>query len=122
MGTKPKIPFTHSPVWMVLIGLAVRVLYIVIAHSYSFSPLYWSTWEMANIARALATGHGFSSPFSGQTGPTAWTAPLYPWVISLAFRAFGVFTPAAAFAMLLFNSVFSALTSWTILSHCTPCL
>ena len=40
--------------------------------------------------------------------------PLYPWLISLAFRAFGVFSHAAAFAMLVFNSVFSALTSWTI--------
>ena len=35
-------------------------------------------------------------------------------MVSLAFRAFGVFSNAAGFAMLVFNSVFSALTSWTI--------
>ena len=69
---------------------------------------------MANLAYSMATGHGFSSPFGGDTGPSAWTAPLYPWVISLAFRAFGIFSYGAAFAMLVFNSVFSALTSWTI--------
>ena len=69
---------------------------------------------MANLARSLATGHGFSAPYGVDTGPSAWTAPIYPWLVSLAFRAFGVFSPAAGFAILLFNSVFSALTSWTI--------
>ena len=111
---KTKIQFIHSPVWMVLVGLVARVLYIVIAHSYRFSSAYWSNFEMANLAYSLAMGHGFSSPFGGDTGPSAWTAPLYPWVISLAFRAFGIYSYAAAFAMLVFNSVFAALTSWTI--------
>ena len=69
---------------------------------------------MANLARSLATGHGFSAPYGFDTGPSAWTAPIYPWVVSLAFRAFGVFSNAAGFVMLVFNSVFSALTSWTI--------
>jgi 4-amino-4-deoxy-L-arabinose transferase-like glycosyltransferase len=48
------------------------------------------------------------------TGPSAWTAPIYPWLISLAFRAFGVYSYAAGFAMLLFNSICAALTSWTV--------
>ena len=39
---------------------------------------------------------------------------LYPWLGSLAFRAFGIFSHGAAFALLAFNSVCSALTSWTI--------
>jgi 4-amino-4-deoxy-L-arabinose transferase-like glycosyltransferase len=69
---------------------------------------------MANLAHSLATGHGFSSPFGGDTGPSAWTPPLYPWLIALAFRVFGVFSHGAAFAMLVFNSIFAALTSWTI--------
>ena len=105
---------TRSPVWMVLFGLVARVLYIVFAHSYRFSTAHWSIFEMANLGYSLAAGHGFSSPFGGDTGPSAWTAPLYPWVISLAFRAFGICSYGAAFAMLVFNSVFSALTSWTI--------
>src|ERR1035441_1944387 len=104
----------YSPVWMVLVGLAVRVLYIVLTHSYRFSPVDWSLFEMANLARSLATGHGFSAPYGVDFGPSALTPPIYPWVVSLAFRAFGVFSHAAGFAMLVFNSVFSALTSWTI--------
>lgn len=104
----------YSPVCMVLVGLFVRLLYIVVARSYRMSVYPWSVFEMANLARSLATGHGFSSPYLVDTGPSAWTPPLYPWVVSLAFRTLGVFSYAAGFAMLVFNSVFSALTSWTI--------
>ncbi len=99
---------------MVLFGLVARVLYILMAHSYRFSSASWFNWEMANLAYSLAMGHGFSAPFRGDTGPSAWTAPLYPWLISLAFRAFGVYSYGAAFTMLVFNSIFAALTSWTI--------
>jgi 4-amino-4-deoxy-L-arabinose transferase-like glycosyltransferase len=99
---------------MVLFGLVARVLYIVIAHAYRFDAAHWSIFEMANLAYSMATGRGFSSPFGGDTGPSALTAPLYPWVISLAFQAFGVFSHGAAFAVLVFNSACAALTSWTI--------
>jgi 4-amino-4-deoxy-L-arabinose transferase-like glycosyltransferase len=104
----------HSPLCIVLLGLAARVLYIIVAHSYRLSLYPWSLFEMANLARSLATGHGFSAPYGFDTGPSAWTAPIYPWVASLAFRALGVFSNGAGFALLVFNSVFSALTSWTI--------
>ena len=35
-------------------------------------------WEMGWIARALASGHGFSSPYYPWSGPTAIEPPLYP--------------------------------------------
>ena len=70
--------------------------------------------ETGRIAYSLANGMGFSSPFGGNTGPSAWTAPVYPWIVSLAFRVFGSYSQASAFVMLSFNSVFAALTSWTI--------
>ncbi len=44
-------------------------------------------WEMGWIARALASGHGFSSPYYPWSGPTAIMAPLYPGLLSLVFRA-----------------------------------
>jgi 4-amino-4-deoxy-L-arabinose transferase-like glycosyltransferase len=99
---------------MVMVALAVRVLYILFAPTYLFHTQHWFIFEMANLGYSVATGHGFGSPFRGDTGPSAWTPPLYPWVIALAFRAFGIYSHGAAFALLLFNSIFSALTSWTI--------
>src|SRR5664279_2771020 len=110
----------HSPGWMVLIGFSLRVLYIALAHSYKFRTTdsnFSFGWEIGRIAYSLANGHGFSSPFGGDTGPSAWTAPVYPWIVSLAFRAFGSYSNAASFALLTFNSLCSALTAWAI--YCT---
>jgi len=39
----------HSPVWMVLVALVARVLYIVLARSYRFNALHWHVFEMANL-------------------------------------------------------------------------
>ncbi len=114
MVARPKIPLIYSPVWMVLFGLVVRVLYMMIAHSYRAIVIDGSVNEMERLAYSLATGSGFSAPYVVDTGPSAWTAPIYPWLISLAFRACGVYSYAAGFAMLLFNSICAALTSWTL--------
>ncbi len=102
---------------MVLVGFVVRVLWIAIAHTYRIRTNENNVafgWEIGRIAYSLATGHGFSSPFGGDTGPSAWTAPVYPWVVAFGFWAFGVYSRAAAFWMLAFNSLVAALTSWTI--------
>jgi len=66
--------------------------------------------EMGWVARSLVTGHGFSSPFFPQTGPTALVPPLFPWLLSLDFRLFGLYTAHAAIAILLLDSLFSTLT------------
>jgi GT2 family glycosyltransferase len=107
----------HSAAWMVLAGFAVRVLWIALAHTYRFRTTeanFGFGWEIGRLAYSLANGHGFSSPFGGNTGPSAWNAPLYPWVLSLAFRIFGSYSHGAAFSMLVFNSLFAALTSWAV--------
>ena len=97
---------------MVLAGLLVRLLCIEAFHIYRFRPEGWSIFEMAIIGRYLATGHGYILQLN--CGPSAWTAPLYPVVAALAFRVFGVYSHPAAFALLTFNGIFSALTSYTI--------
>ena len=107
----------YSVAWMVLAGLTVRILYILLAHSYRFRTTdenFSFGWEAGRIAFSIATGRGFSSPFGGETGPSAWTAPIYPYVIALSFRLFGIYTHAAAIAVLVFNSVCGALTCWPI--------
>ena len=107
----------RSPWWMVLVGFAVRVLWIALAHTYRIRTNehnFGFGWEIGRIGDSLAHGMGFSSPFGGNTGPSAWTAPVYPWIVSIAFRLFGSYSRASAFALLTFNSVFGALTSWTV--------
>jgi 4-amino-4-deoxy-L-arabinose transferase-like glycosyltransferase len=106
------------------VAFAVRVLYVTLAHTYRFRPyddhmLFGE--EMGRVARALATGFGFSDPFRGHTGPTAWVGPLFPLLLAGIFKMFGVFTPLSAWAILTINSLFSALTAlatWEIAARC----
>ena len=111
--SRRRYPFLFSPAWMIAVGLGVRIASLLISKSYHVEG-HWHVWEMSAIGFSLAVGHGFGSPWGGLTGPTAWTAPLYPFLVALIFRIFGVLTPAAALALFTFNSIFSALTSWTI--------
>lgn len=67
-------------------------------------------FEPGNIAWSLATGHGFSSPFRVETGPTAWMTPVYPLLLAAIFRVFGAYTLQAFIAASGFNVICSALT------------
>ena len=64
--------------------------------------------ETGNIAFSLAQGHGFSSPWWQESGPTAWLTPVYPWIVSILYRLFGIHTPHAFYAVVLLNILFSA--------------
>jgi 4-amino-4-deoxy-L-arabinose transferase-like glycosyltransferase len=66
--------------------------------------------ETGNIAFSLAKGHGFSSPWWQETGATAWLTPVYPWIVSIVYRVFGIHTPHAFYAVVLLNIVFSIAT------------
>jgi 4-amino-4-deoxy-L-arabinose transferase-like glycosyltransferase len=64
--------------------------------------------ETGNIAYSLAAGHGFSSPYWQETGPTAWLTPVYPVLVAGVFRVFGIHTPHSFFAIVILNILFSA--------------
>ncbi|MGB9241797.1 MAG: glycosyltransferase family 39 protein [Candidatus Acidiferrales bacterium] len=66
--------------------------------------------ESGNIAASLASGHGFSSPFRIETGPTAWMPPAYPWLLAEIFRIFGVRTYDSFLAALALNILCSGFT------------
>jgi 4-amino-4-deoxy-L-arabinose transferase-like glycosyltransferase len=123
-------PDQHSgkefrPPWLVFwVAFAVRALYLTLAHTYRIRPyddhmLFGE--EMGRIARALATGFGFSDPFRGHTGPTAWVGPLFPLLLAGVFKLFGVFSPLSAWVILTLNSLFSALTALTIWEIAARC-
>lgn len=62
-------------------------------------------FEPGNVARSLALGHGFGSPLHIPSGPTAWVAPVYPWLLAAIFKIFGVYTLDAFAAAALLNIV-----------------
>jgi 4-amino-4-deoxy-L-arabinose transferase-like glycosyltransferase len=68
-------------------------------------------FESGNIAYSLATGHGFSSPFRVDTGPTAWMTPVYPLILAGIFRLFGTYTFSAFLAAAMINILATTLAS-----------
>jgi hypothetical protein len=71
-------------------------------------------FESGNIAFALASGHGFGSPFRVNTGPTAWMTPLYPLVLATIMRVFGIYTFKSWVAAVVMNAGFSALACFPL--------
>lgn len=109
--------WSHRPALMFWVGLVAREAAIFIGHTYRISRLQGSFgfgWETGRIAESIATGHGFSSPFVAGTGPTAWLAPIYPYILAGVFKVFGVYSTTSSIAILSINSVFSSLTIFPV--------
>jgi hypothetical protein len=64
--------------------------------------------ETGHIAYSIADGKGFSSPFQKDTGPTAWLAPVYPCLLAVTFKVFGIYSLHSFFVALFLNVLFSA--------------
>lgn len=105
-------------VGLVLLALAVRLTILFAANTYELGRNDDGriSGETTNIARAIVEGRGFSSALNGvNPGPTAWMAPAYPYFVALVFRFLGFFTKPAIIAILIIQSLFSALTVVPIL-------
>src|ERR1700679_3608139 len=98
--------------WVIFwVGFALRVVVILVGHTYRIRADQGNFnfgFEAGRIARSLATGQGYANPFNGMSGPTAWLPPLYPLLMGAAFKVFGVYTRAAALALMVVDSAFSA--------------
>jgi 4-amino-4-deoxy-L-arabinose transferase-like glycosyltransferase len=98
---------------MVALGLAIRLIVMCFLYTVQLDPRqdnFRFGFETGRIARSIAQGEGFSSPLYVKTGPTAWMTPVYPYIIAGFFKVFGIYTKAAAFAIISFNALTSALT------------
>ena len=110
-------PLHHSILFIVLIAFLLRLAVITVGHTYRITPRrdhFQFGWEMGRIARSIAEGQGFSSPTDLPTGPSAWAPPLYPYILAVVFRLFGVYSAVSAWVILTFNSIFAALTCLTL--------
>jgi len=98
---------------LVVVAFAIRLAVIPFLIGDSLNPArgHWTFgWEEGRLARSIASGEGFSSPLFGKTGPSAWTGPVYPYLLAGVFRIFGIYTSASAWVILSLNALFSALT------------
>jgi hypothetical protein len=130
----PPIPMTNAqdntrPTLASLPGISRRALFLIFGaallgrlvalwsfltshpHNYFFSH----PWEMGLVANSLLHGLGYSSPFGGSTGPTAFIAPGYPTFVAAIFLLFGTDTFASVLAITLIHIALSLLTIWLIM-------
>jgi len=94
---------------MVAAALAVRLAVIPFLYHEWMDPFVLEHWAFGLIARSIASGHGFGSPFA-DTGSSALLPPVYSYLLAGIFKLFGIETKASVIAALALNSVFSALT------------
>jgi len=96
-----------TSLWLImLVALAIRLGYMwqfQHIHPRQGVSVIPFLFESGNIAHSLATGHGFSSPFRVDTGPTTWMTPLFPLLLAGIFRLFGAYTFNAWAATALLN-------------------
>jgi 4-amino-4-deoxy-L-arabinose transferase-like glycosyltransferase len=106
--------FPRFFLWLLPLSFALQLAAIGLLHQYRTRPgddHFAFGWEMGRVGRSIALGRGFSSPYEGNTGPTAWEPPLYPYLIAGVFKVFGIYTHASAWLLLGINSLFATLTT-----------
>jgi 4-amino-4-deoxy-L-arabinose transferase-like glycosyltransferase len=98
---------------LVIAAFLVRIAFMLYLGTYRFDRRddISDTNENTHIARSIAEGRGFSSPFTVEyTGPTAWVTPIYPYFLASVFKEFGVMSQRSYLVIQAIQSVFSALT------------
>jgi 4-amino-4-deoxy-L-arabinose transferase-like glycosyltransferase len=101
---------------IIAIGFLLRFAFVLWQKTYVQLPgrIYPYALEVSSIAAHLARGQGFSSPFLRDTGPTAWVGPIYPFLVAIVFRAFGVYSDQSALVILGLQCVLAAATGVAI--------
>ena len=107
------IVLVQRPLTMVIAALVLRLVVMVFVYKIQLDPSqdHWVFgWETGRVARSIVTGHGFSSPYSEPTGPTALIPPVYTDLVAGVFKLFGIYTAASALVLLTLNNLFSSFT------------
>jgi hypothetical protein len=105
---------------LALLGLLVIAAAALARNLPRLAPGMYDWAEPGNVAAALVQGRGFSDPFDGGTGATAWVSPLPVCVEAAVFATLGVKTAASAAALLVLSAAGLALANALLLSALGP--
>ena len=106
-----------SAAFIAAAALAVRfvVLWWTWHQAAPASPNEPYGYELGCVAKAIASGKGFSSPLPFfDTGPTAWLSPVFPYIAGGIFKIWGIYSVKSHVAIQIFDCVCSALTVFPI--------
>jgi 4-amino-4-deoxy-L-arabinose transferase-like glycosyltransferase len=108
----------RSPKLAVVAALALRIAllwasYHAVGATWKFHAL---GLEEGRVAWSLANGKGFFGPFPGYETPTAWLAPVYPFLWAICIKL-SQLNPALEILLgQILNCLLSAATCWPIYS------
>ena len=107
--TEDRTYYRRRLLLIVLVAVVLRVAAIPLD---SFENLmdanHIHAWEQGNVAQSLVAGHGFGSPFESDQ-PSAIMPPVYPLIVAVFFRVFGVHTAHSIVAIHVFDCLINAL-------------
>ena len=115
----------RAPAAVFWVGFGLRVIVVLVGHTYRIRPNdahFDFGFEAGRIARSLVTGGGYGNPFNGFSGASAWLPPLYPLLLALCFKVFGVYSAGAGLAIMVLDSLFSALIAPAIYEVAARCV
>jgi 4-amino-4-deoxy-L-arabinose transferase-like glycosyltransferase len=112
---KPSSKVYFKSIFGLAVGIRLFIVLIVLI-SYPKDWLYRAHGEVNYLAESLLAGNGFSSPWGGATGPTAFMTPGYPALIATIFSFFGSFTQASAAVIMLLQTAFAMITIFVVIS------
>jgi len=105
-GHRTSIYLVSASIFLSAFGIRLALMFM------TRSYLDWENSELVLVATSLAQGHGFANAF-GDTGPTAYVSPLYPFLLSLVYRwsSIGIHR---AIAQEVLSCFFAAIT-WSLI-------
>ena len=95
-----------------ILGLALLLRSSIVIPALKGAPRWWffnQASEYGCLAQSLLAGHGYSSPFCGSTGPSAFLAPGYPLLVAAVFHLFGAYSLHAAAALIGLQILFGVM-------------
>jgi len=98
---------------IVIVAFAIRIFLFWTVQHQGKLPVVENApfgYETGKIASEIAEGHGFSSPFRIESGPTIWLTPVFPYLLAGVFKLFGVYTYKSMLVITALNDLFSTLT------------
>jgi len=95
--------------FIVLVALVLRVAAIPLPNLENLMDAgHIHGWEPGNVAQAIVAGKGFGSSFISDQ-PAASLSPVFPLIVAVFFRIFGVHTANSILAVHVFNCLINAL-------------
>jgi Dolichyl-phosphate-mannose-protein mannosyltransferase len=101
-----------SPLFIAGVALALRLLILWLSwHRAAGADAGPFGYEAGQVAKSIASGKGFSSPLTlVETGPTAFTSPVSPYLLAGIFKLWGIFTVRSHIVAQAVGCLMSALT------------